>query len=176
MIYETQKEPFVKWLLENPEYKSVLIFASTREKVRQLGKDLIRAGLPVKAFHSDLEQAEREQILRNFKSRQLRVLVGTDVLSRGIDVEGISLVINYDAPPDPEDYVHRIGRTARAERSGTAITLVNDKDREKFARIEAFVGDGIQKKVLPEQFGSTPPFKNTPGKNFRSREKRHYKK
>ena len=90
--------------------------------------------LPAKAFHSDLEQPERELILRDFKNKQINMIIGTDVLSRGIDVEGISLVINFDVPPDPEDYVHRVGRTARAETTGTAITFINERDQRKFSQ------------------------------------------
>src|SRR5947209_15692464 len=96
------------------EYPSVIVFASTKEKVKQLYQILSAIDRSVKSFHSDLEQAEREEIMRDFKARKVHVLVGTDILSRGIDVENISLVINYDCPPDPEDYIHRIGRTARA--------------------------------------------------------------
>ena len=104
----------------------------------------------IKSFHSDLEQAEREDILREFKSRQLPVIVGTDVLSRGIDVEGIDLVMNYDVPPDPEDYIHRIGRTARAASTGTAITFINNKDQRRFAQIEQLMGMEVSKVPNPE--------------------------
>lgn len=111
------------------------------------------------AFHSDLKQAEREDILLDFKNRKLHVLVGTDVLSRGIDVEGIDLVINYDVPGDPEDYIHRIGRTARAATTGTAITLVNERDQRKLLAIETMIGREIPEKELPEELGEKPVFK-----------------
>src|SRR5690606_17017439 len=110
--------------------------SSTKEKVKSLGRELSRLGLTVQPFHSDLAQDEREQILLRFKNKQLPILIGTDVLSRGIDVEGIDLVVNYDVPPDPEDYIHRVGRTARAERTGTAITFVNHRDQRRFLAIE----------------------------------------
>jgi len=112
----------------------------------------------VRAFHSDLEQDAREALMLDFKSRKVPVLVGTDVLSRGIDVEGIELVLNYDVPPDPEDYVHRIGRTARAERTGTAITFVNSMDQRKFGAIEQLIGNDIEKVPLPENYGPGPEY------------------
>ena len=152
-IHDSQK---VKLLTEimNPEvYPSVLIFASTKEKVKNLGKVLRGLKFKAEAFHSDLDQKEREAILSEFKNKRVPVLIGTDVLSRGIDVEGISLVINFDVPHDPEDYVHRIGRTARAATTGTAITLVNDKDKRKFANIEKLIDKAINRIPLPEHFG-----------------------
>ncbi len=129
-----------------------------QEKVKMLGSSLKKSGLLVQAFHSDLEQAEREEILRDFTSGRLAALVGTDVLSRGIDIEGIDLVVNYDAPPDPEDYVHRIGRTARAEATGTAITFINDRDQQKFSRIENLIGKEVTKLTLPEGYGDAPVY------------------
>lgn len=157
-VYDTQKEALLKQILENDTYQSVIVFASTKEKVKQLDIHLRRAGLSVRAFHSDLEQIERESILREFKNRQLRILVGTDVLSRGIDIEGISLVVNFDSPPDPEDYVHRVGRTARAASTGTAITFINEKDQRKFARIEELIGIEVPKVALPEGLGEGPAY------------------
>jgi ATP-dependent RNA helicase RhlE len=162
LTYDAQKEKLLMDILSNEEYQSILIFASTKEKVKKLGADLKHSGFAVKAFHSDIEQAEREQIMRDFKGRRLRILVGTDVLSRGIDVEGINLVINYDAPPDPEDYVHRIGRTARADAKGTAITFINERDQEKFSRIEQLIGREVPKIPLPEKLGAGPLYQ--PGK------------
>lgn len=156
LVYDAQKEALLKIILQNPEYSSIIIFSSTKDNVKKLERDLLRLKMHVKAFHSDLEQAEREELMREFKSKRLRILVGTDVLSRGIDVEGISLVINYDAPPDPEDYVHRIGRTARAESLGTAITFINEKDQQKFARIEALIGKPVPKIPLPAELGEGP--------------------
>lgn len=155
-VYDNQKENLVKLILKNDDFQSVIIFASTKEKVKKLDIVLRQSGLSVKAFHSDLEQMEREQILRDFKNRQLRILVGTDVLSRGIDVEGISLVINFDSPSDPEDYVHRVGRTARADTEGTAITLINENDQRKFAQIENLIGSEVPKIDLPPELGSGP--------------------
>ena len=158
-VFDEQKIPLITGLLQNADYSSVIIFASTKEKVKALYKALKTTKVQVKPFHSDLDQNEREDILRTFKNRKLQVLIGTDVLSRGIDVEGISLVINFDAPSDPEDYIHRIGRTARAETTGTAITLINHRDIRKLANIEALIGRPIDEIALPEELGPAPEFK-----------------
>lgn len=154
-IGNEQKLPMVIDLLKNPEYQSVIIFASTKENVKRLNIALQKAGLKTAAFHSDLEQNKREELLRDFKSNRVKVLVGTDVLSRGIDVEGISLVLNFDVPPDPEDYVHRVGRTARAEQSGVAITFVNTHDRQRLQRIEKLLGHTIPMMAVPEHIGTS---------------------
>jgi ATP-dependent RNA helicase RhlE len=156
LTYDQQKVGLVEQLLKGGSFKSALIFASTKESVKKLDIILRKIGLNVKAIHSDLEQEEREQILREFKNKQLPIVIGTDVLSRGIDVDGISLVVNYDVPPDPEDYIHRIGRTARAESKGTAITFVNEKDQRKFSLIEKMIGSEIPKIPLPAEFGAAP--------------------
>ena len=158
IVYESQKEPLLQMLLKEKDYQSVLIFSSTKEKVKQLERDLKRLNIFAKAFHSDLEQHEREELMIKFKSRNLKILIGTDVLSRGIDVEGIDLVINYDVPPDAEDYVHRIGRTARAQTTGTAITFVNENDFRKFARIENLIEKQIPRMEIPQLLGKGPEF------------------
>lgn len=156
MVHDNQKLPLLKRILSGNDYKSAIIFSNSKENVKKLGSELIRAGFPAKAFHSDLEQAEREQIMNQFKSRKLQMLIGTDIISRGIDVEGIELVVNYDTPHDAEDYVHRIGRTARAERTGTAITFVNEKDNWKFQKVEKLIGNEIVKLPLPSELGPGP--------------------
>ncbi|HEY0669180.1 MAG TPA: DEAD/DEAH box helicase [Sphingobacteriaceae bacterium] len=158
-VFDEQKIPLITSLLQDANYSSVIIFASTKEKVKALYKALKTTKVQVKPFHSDLDQNEREEILRSFKNRKLQVLIGTDVLSRGIDVEGISLVVNFDAPSDPEDYIHRIGRTARAETTGTAITLINHRDIRKLANIEGLIGRSIEEIPLPEALGPAPEFK-----------------
>ena len=172
MTYDSQKLPLLKGIMAAGQSGSTIIFASTKENVKKLYSELRRSGLSIKAFHSDLDQSEREQILGEFRSKQLNILIGTDILSRGIDVEGISLVVNYDVPPDPEDYVHRIGRTARAETTGTAITFITEKDQFKFGRIESMIGKEIPKLKLPEALGEGPvynpearPSKNNHSKN-----------
>ncbi|WP_423148433.1 DEAD/DEAH box helicase [Rubrolithibacter danxiaensis] len=166
-VSDEQKIPLISYLFENGDFKSAIIFASRKEKVKAVYKALSSKGLEVRAFHSDLEQQEREEILLKFKNRQLQTIIGTDVLSRGIDVEGISLVINFDAPADPEDYIHRVGRTARAETTGTAITFVNEQDQRKLANIEHLIGKPIPKMPLPVEIGEEPVFKplrtNKPG-------------
>ncbi len=166
MVYDTQKTPLVKHLLQDKEHGSVIIFCSTKDKVKDLERELKRNKLTIKAFHSDLEQAEREEIMRAFRNRDLQVLIGTDILSRGIDVDGVSLVINYDVPPDPEDYVHRIGRTARAETTGTAITFITPKDQRKFAGIESLIGYAVTKLTLPTELGEQPTY--NPEAKFKS--------
>ena len=155
LISNEQKLPMVIDILKNPDYQSAIIFASTKENVKRLNIALQKAGLKTSAFHSDLEQSQREELMRNFKSKKTKVLVGTDVLSRGIDVEGISLVLNFDVPPDPEDYIHRVGRTARAEESGVAITFVNSHDRQRFQRIEKLIGHTLPITPIPEHIGTS---------------------
>lgn len=158
LVHDHQKMPLLRSLLLNNDYKSAIIFANSKENVKKLGRELMQAGLSARAFHSDLEQSEREDIMNQFKSRKLQMLIGTDILSRGIDVEGIELVVNYDTPHDAEDYVHRIGRTARAERTGTAITFVNEKDHWKFQKVEKLIGNEILKLPLPAEVGESPAF------------------
>lgn len=158
LVYDGQKEKLINHILKDGKYSSALIFASTKENVKKLDRSLQKIGLVAKAIHSDLEQNERETILREFKNKQLSILVGTDVLSRGIDVEGISLVINFDVPPDPEDYIHRIGRTARAATTGTAITFINLNDQRKFSRIESMIGKDVEKVTLPAELGEAPEY------------------
>ncbi len=159
IVYDHQKNGLLKKLLHEDESRSIIVFSNSKDNVKKLGSDLIRAGLSAQPFHSDLEQAEREQILTKFKNRQLQILIGTDILARGIDVEGIGLVINYDTPHDAEDYVHRIGRTARAERTGVAITFINEKDHHKFVRVEKLIGKEIPKLPVPSEFGEGPVIK-----------------
>ncbi len=173
VVYDNQKEPLIQEILKNENYQSVIIFSSTKENVKALEKTIGKMESSVKAFHSDLEQAEREEIMRDFKNRKLRILIGTDILSRGIDVEGISLVVNYDAPPDPEDYIHRIGRTARAQKDGVAITFINQRDMGKFAKIEALMGYDVVKLPLMAQLGEGPVYDPEAARKF---EKKPFKK
>ncbi|SEO02954.1 Superfamily II DNA and RNA helicase [bacterium A37T11] len=155
-VADEQKNALILHILKNGSYNSIIIFASTKESVKKLDRELRAAGLKVKPFHSDLTQDEREQILLSFKNRQLSTLVGTDVLSRGIDVEGIDLVVNYNVPLDPEDYIHRIGRTARAEKTGTAVTFINNKDARKFLAIERMMERKVDLVPLPPEIGESP--------------------
>jgi superfamily II DNA/RNA helicase len=160
LTYDEQKTPLLKNLLD-PEknakkLSSVLIFASTKTGVKSLERELRHLHLPVKAIHSDLTQEERENVLLSFRNRSTQILVATDILSRGIDIENIGLVINYDVPHDAEDYVHRVGRTARAESTGVALTLVNERDQPRFAQIEALIEQTIPKIALPAELGESP--------------------
>ena len=170
VVHDGQKLGLIQHLFKGTTYKSVIVFASTKDNVKKLDRELKQAGLQVEAFHSDLDQDEREAIMRRFRSRNLQIIIGTDILSRGIDVEGIDLVVNYDTPPDPEDYIHRIGRTARAETTGTAITFINDKDQFKFSQIEDLIGKDIEKVPVTEHLGEGPayePHKKRPTFNKR---------
>ncbi|MGZ3767534.1 MAG: helicase-related protein, partial [Mucilaginibacter sp.] len=175
-VHEDQKSKLVTLILKNNNYISTIIFANTKDKVKQLYRELKAAHIKVSAFHSDFEQNEREKILLDFKNRQLPVIIGTDALSRGIDVEGIDLVINYDVPSDPEDYIHRIGRTARAETTGTAITLVNGRDIRKLKSIEEMIGKTITENPLPAELGEPPAFEERKPTNNRNNNRNKFKK
>ena len=156
IVYETQKTPLLKQIINERKLRSILVFCSTKHSVRQLTRDLKRINMPVEEIHSDLEQNDREKVLANFKNRSLNILIATDILSRGIDIEDIDMVINYDVPNDGEDYIHRIGRTARAEANGEAITFVTEKEQRKFSVIENILGKPVPKAIVPGQFGEVP--------------------
>lgn len=161
-VYEVEdngKIELVEHLLQGrSQLGRVIIFASTKKKVKDLAASLLRRGLKVGAVHSDLEQEQREEELAAFKSGKISIIVATDVLSRGIDIKGIDLVINFDVPGDAEDYVHRIGRTARADASGIALTFVNAADRYKFDKIESLIEMKIRRSPLPDHLSyATPP-------------------
>lgn len=175
-VHNEQKSKLVTILLKNGGYTSTIIFANTKDEVKKLSKELKAAHVKANAFHSDFEQAEREQILLDFKNRELPVIIGTDALSRGIDVEGIDLVINYDVPSDPEDYIHRIGRTARAETTGTAITLVNARDSRKLKIIEQLIGRSIDEMPLPAELGEAPVFKEHDPRDKRRNNRNKFRK
>jgi superfamily II DNA/RNA helicase len=153
MVYDAQKINLVKHILKEGDYPSVIIFSSTKRNVKALDETLRRLKFSARGIHSDLEQSEREKVLLDFRNRETQIIVATDVLSRGIDIENISLVINFDVPVDAEDYVHRVGRTARAASKGRAITFINDKEQRKFARIEKLIGYEVTKVPLPEELG-----------------------
>src|SRR6202012_2181154 len=136
LVYDEQKIPLVKYVLQAQEYTSVLIFCSSKLSVKRLSEELRRSKFNADQIQSDLDQSKREQVLLDFKNRKLKILVATDILSRGIDIEEIDLVINFDVPHDGEDYVHRIGRTARAQTTGTAYTFISEQEQYKFHKIE----------------------------------------
>jgi len=156
VVYDAQKPMLIRHILRQKEFKSVIIFCSKKNNVKQLARDLKKAGFSAEEIHSDLEQHMREQVLAAFINGRVRILVATDILSRGIHIDNISLIINYDVPNDGEDYVHRIGRTARAENEGTAYTLINEKEQNKFAAIEKLLGHAVVKAQVPSELGETP--------------------
>ncbi len=156
-VHDQQKTPLLQLILRDLAYSSTIIFASRKEIVKSLYKELKAIKINAMAFHSDLEQKEREEILLKFKNKQLPVIIGTDALSRGIDVEGIDLVVNYDVPGDPEDYIHRIGRTARAATTGTAITFVNHRDERKLKNIEQLMERAIRVVGIPDELAAIQP-------------------
>ncbi len=175
IVYDSQKPALIKYLLQLKDYDSVLIFCSKKYTAKDLTTQLKRAGFSADEIHSDLEQAMREQVLAAFINKRLRILVATDILSRGIHIDNIDLVINYDVPNDGEDYVHRIGRTARSETYGTAFTLVNEREQKKFASIESLLLKSVTKANVPEQFGETPvynQFHSRPKRKFNNKNKR----
>ena len=155
-LFEAQKPGFIQLALQGKNLKKVIIFAGKKQRVKDLTRALRTLKIDARAMHSDLEQNERDQVMLDFRNGKVDVLVATDVVSRGIDVTDVPLVINYDVPHDAEDYVHRIGRTARAENSGEAITLVTPDDARYWHRIEQFLKKEIEKIPLPEALGEGP--------------------
>ena len=155
-LFEAQKPRFIQLALQGKNLKKVIIFAGKKQRVKDLARALRTLKIDARAMHSDLEQNERDQVMLDFRNGKVDVLVATDVVSRGIDVTDVPLVINYDVPHDAEDYVHRIGRTARAENSGEAITLVTPDDARYWHRIEQFLKKEIEKIPLPEALGEGP--------------------
>lgn len=168
LAFDDQKVDLISSLLEGKDLQSVIIFASTKSKVDEIVRNLVKEGFDAKSIHSDLEQSERESRLLDFRNKQFPILVATDILARGIDIESIDLIINYDVPQDAEDYVHRVGRTARAQNTGLAITFVNDQDQYKFLRIERLIEKEVMKLPLPQGFDEGPkyePIKRRPASN-----------
>ena len=158
ICYETQKLKIVEDIFKAGDLKRVIIFSGSKMKVKQINQALQKLKINSGEMHSDLEQAERDDIMFKFKSGQIDVLVATDIVARGIDIDDIAMVINYDVPHDAEDYVHRIGRTARADRDGVAITFVNEDDMFAFHQIEKFLDKDIKKNPLPEGCGEGPEY------------------
>ncbi len=154
VVFDMNKANVLEHVLRTNPAECIVIFAGRKVEVRNLNRHLQKKGFNARAMHSDLDQSEREETMLAFRNRKLRILVATDVVSRGIDIDDIDLVINYDVPKDPEDYVHRVGRTARAQRKGTAITFVNEKEMREFGRIEALIGYEVKKMPMP---GGLPP-------------------
>ena len=184
ICYDGMKDKIVEKILEPSKDNSsenkldrVIMFASSKQKVKELSRNLKLKGFNVGAMHSDLDQKERDEIMYEFKNRRISILIATDIVSRGIDIDDIQLVINYDVPRDAEDYVHRIGRTARANREGEAISLVNTKDWQYLLKIEKLIETEIEKPELPAGCGEKPDIKNIrnrkPHRDYKKSAKKH---
>ncbi len=165
VCYESQKQEIIRSLFTDKVPDKVIIFASSKLKVKEVTKALKAEKLNVGEMHSDLEQVQRDEVMRAFKNGHINILVATDIVARGIDIDDIRLVINYDVPHDNEDYVHRIGRTARANNDGVAITFVSEKEQIRFQSIERFLGKEIYKLPLPEGLGQAPKYNAMADKN-----------
>lgn len=158
ICYEPQKIEIVKDLFKERKPNKVILFSGKKQKVKEIAKTLRQMGLSADAMHSDLEQSERDHVMREFRNERVDILVATDIVARGIDIDDISLVINFDVPYDVEDYVHRIGRTARAGDSGMAITFVSPDEQYRFSQIEKFLQKVIFKIPIPEELGEAPAY------------------
>ena len=181
LCYDTQKTPLILGLVKGREsLESIIIFCSTKKKVAELHRELKAAGENVQSISSSLDQDTREAVLLKFRAKKIRILVGTDVISRGIDIKEINLVINYGVPNEAEDYVHRVGRTARANTTGIAITLVNPAQMRDFADIEKLIDRTVTKPPLPPEIGEGPEWKISKGrgghKSFKGKRKFNGKK
>jgi superfamily II DNA/RNA helicase len=158
VCYEEQKPAIIKHLFASKNPKKVILFSGSKAKVKEINRMLRKMGLSAGEMHSDLDQAQRDHIMHEFRNERVNILVATDIVARGIDIDDISLVINYDVPYEVEDYVHRIGRTARAGDSGMAITLVSPKEQFRFRQIENFLQKDIYKIPLPSEIGTAPEY------------------
>lgn len=181
-VYPAQKIPLACHLLRAKHLQSVIIFCSTKSSTKDLARALKREDFKVEDIHSDLDQSQREDVLRQFKNKDLNILVATDILSRGIDVEDIELVINFDVPGEGEDYIHRIGRTARASSTGVAFTFISPSEQFNFKRIEDLLGEPVRKIQIPESLGEAPEYApnkrqgNGGNRRFKGGGKRNFKK
>ena len=169
VLYESQKLGLIKELFSKPLESKTIIFSSSKLKVKELAFAFKRMHLNAAAMHSDLEQAKREEVMLDFKNGKIDLLVATDIVARGIDIEDIGMVVNYDVPHDPEDYIHRIGRTARASATGRALTFINEKEQGKFHRIEEFMEREVEKLPLPEKLGKAPAYEPSASDERRGR-------
>jgi len=163
VCHEGQKTGILKHLFKTAYSKRVIVFAASKLKVKDLSRELRKSGWKSGEMHSDLEQNRREEVMHDFRAGRLDIIVATDILARGIDIDDISMVVNYDVPREAEDYVHRIGRTARAGAGGKAVTLVSERDRSKFRYIEQFLGYEVRKEAVPEELGSAPDYNRPAG-------------
>jgi len=171
VCYDPQKLGIIEHLFKNGDLQRVIIFSGKKDRVKDITRSLKRMKINCAEMHSDLSQAERDDVMYRFKAGQVDVLVATDIVSRGIDIDDIRIVLNYDVPHDAEDYVHRIGRTARADRDGVAITFVSEAEIYKFQEIEHFLGKEVEKRPLPDGLGEAPAY--TKREKKRSNTRRH---
>jgi ATP-dependent RNA helicase RhlE len=177
LVHDAQKTALIDSLIRGKEnYKSIIIFSSTKKKVSDIVNELKRKGYSVEGISSDFDQTQREEALQRFSSKKTQIVVATDVLSRGIDIKDINLVINYDVPSDAADYVHRVGRTARAETTGVALTFINEKDMYNFKNIETLIEKEVPKLPLPENIGKGPEWNPEPQKDNKRKKKFRSKK
>lgn len=158
VCYETQKLPLLEMIFKNNPPGRVIVFSSSKQKVKELARALRKLNIKIAEMHSDLEQTEREEVMLQFKAGNINVVVATDIIARGIDIDNIETIINYDVPHEGEDYVHRIGRTARADKEGSAITFISEKERGKFKAIERLLEKEVEKYEVPEELGETPDY------------------
>ncbi len=180
LTFDPQKIDTLRYIIEQkPDYNSIIVFTSQKSMVNEIVRALRKAGLAARGISSDLDQKAREEVLIGFRSKRIRILVATDVMSRGIDIKEINMVVNFDVPHDAEDYVHRIGRTARANTQGEAYTLVNQKDMHRMQKIEQMMEMEVPRLALPEEFGAQPEWKVQEfkkKKNFKRKPKNHHNK
>ena len=158
VCHEGQKSGILRHLFKTAHSKRVIVFSSSKLKVKELARELRRAKIKTGEMHSDLEQATRDEVMLDFRAGRLDVLVATDILARGIDIDDIAMVVNYDVPHEAEDYVHRIGRTARANADGMAVTLISSREQSKFGEIETFLGYEVRKQEVPAELGEAPEY------------------
>jgi len=161
VCYDPQKLKIIQHLFKGGDLQRVIIFCGKKDRVKEIARELKKMKINCAPMHSDLTQAERDDVMYRFKAGQVDVLVATDIVSRGIDIDDIHMVLNFDVPHDAEDYVHRIGRTARADRDGVAVTFVNEKDISRFMQIERFLEKEVKKNPLPEGIGEGPAYKGS---------------
>lgn len=175
VLYETQKTRVLKHLFSTTHSKRVIVFASSKLKVRKLAAALRKSNWKIGEMHSDLEQKTRDDVMLDFRAGNIDILIATDIVARGIDIDDISMVVNFDVPREAEDYVHRIGRTARAGTDGMAVTFVSEKDQRLFGEIEKFLGYTVKKLSVPAEFGETPDYKPEPVRRAYSNRKTYGK-
>ena len=159
ICHEPQKEHLLKHLFEQGYNKRVIVFSSSKLKVRELSQAMRRSKWKTAEMHSDLDQAAREEVMHNFRAGRVDILIATDIIARGIDIDDIEMVVNYDVPHEAEDYVHRVGRTARANADGKAVTFVSERDQRRWAQIEKFLEIEVRREEVPAEFGSAPEYK-----------------